>query len=62
MPWRARSVETAYAKALRKSGCHIDAIKELDRIQTSLIAKDARKIWGNTHPASNCDAAINEPG
>ncbi|MFA8442644.1 DUF6525 family protein [Yoonia sp.] len=52
LPWRAKSVQTAYQKALRKTGCHTCAMEELDRIQASLIRKDAGKVWGAGHPAA----------
>ncbi len=50
MPWRAGSVEVAYRKALKRTGSPDAAIRELDRIQGSMVAKDARKVWDGTHP------------
>jgi hypothetical protein len=53
MPWRAGSVEVAYKKALKRTGSPQLALGELDRIQRSMVAKDARKVWGENHPFTN---------
>jgi len=58
LPWRAKSVQTSYQRALRKSGCHVCAMEELDRIQASLIRKDAGKVWGDMHPAAAGNAVV----
>ena len=52
LPWRAKSVQAAYQKAMKRTGCHICAMDELDRIQANLIAKDASRVWGSEHPAA----------
>ena len=51
LPWRAQSVQRAYDKAYRRTGDRSLALRELDRLQQTLIAKDARNIWGQGHPA-----------
>lgn len=50
LPWRAGSVKAAFEKALERTGDADMALQELDRIQSNLIAKDARKVWGHNHP------------
>ena len=50
LPWRARSVQTAYQKALARTGDHGKALRELDRLQHMLVAKDASHVWGQGHP------------
>lgn len=50
LPWRAQSVRRAYDKALARTGDPDLALRELDAMQARLIAKDARKVWGQTHP------------
>ena len=50
LPWRAKSVARAYRKALSRTGCHQQAIAELDQLQSRLIAKDAKRIWGTGYP------------
>ena len=50
LPWRARSVQVAYEKALARKGNEDMALKELDRLQDALIAKDALRVWGRAHP------------
>ena len=52
LPWRAKTVLAAYHKAMAKTGNPKDAISVLDEIQSRLVAKDARKIWGLDHPAA----------
>jgi len=50
LPWRPRSVRRAFEKALARKGTVKAALDELDRKQKRLIAKDARKVWGEDHP------------
>ena len=50
LPWRPGSVRTAYVKALARVGNKDAALQELDRIETRQIARDARHIWGQSHP------------
>ncbi|MGR3511832.1 MAG: DUF6525 family protein [Paracoccaceae bacterium] len=50
LPWRAKSVRDAYEKALARTGTSDAALAELTRLQTTLVAKDAARIWGDTHP------------
>ena len=52
LPWRAGSVQAAYRKALKRTQDHQSALQELDRIQNAMVAKDARRIWGEHHPAA----------
>ena len=52
LPWRAQSVRRTYDKARAKSGCHVRALQELDKLQAAQIAKDARIVWGSAHPSS----------
>ncbi|MEM8570045.1 MAG: DUF6525 family protein [Pseudomonadota bacterium] len=58
LPWRARSVQRAFEKALARTGDRALALRELDRLQDQLIAKDAMTIWGRAHPyAATCSPA-----
>lgn len=50
LPWRAGSVERAFSKALARTGNRSQALRELDRLQRDMVAKDAARIWGGTHP------------
>lgn len=52
LPWRASSVQRAYARALKRTGDHQLALDELERLQTQLIAKDAKSVWGAAHPSA----------
>ena len=56
LPWRPRSVRRAFDKAVARTRDKTSAIKELDRLQEQLIAKDARKVWGQGHPHAIQDA------
>lgn len=53
LPWRPRSVRSAYEKAIRRTGDLPQALEELTRIEARLIAKDAQRIWGQAHPAAD---------
>ena len=50
LPWRPRSVLKTYEKQIAKTGSPERALRELDRIQSKLLAKDTLKIWGREHP------------
>ncbi|WP_222192100.1 DUF6525 family protein [Maritalea mobilis] len=50
LPWRPRSVRRAFDRALQATGDKSSALRELDRLQARLVAKDAEKIWGKQHP------------
>ena len=50
LPWRARSVQMAFDKALARTGDRLQALAELDRLQEALVSKDANRIWGVAHP------------
>ncbi len=53
LPWRPGSVKKAYARALRRTGNEATALAELQALQSRLVAKDARAIWGADHPNAN---------
>ncbi|MEO1640744.1 MAG: DUF6525 family protein [Pseudomonadota bacterium] len=50
LPWRPGSVRKAYEKAIAKVGDRDAALRELDRLEAALIAKDAANVWGTAHP------------
>jgi len=50
LPWRPRSVRAAFERALARTKDHSRALEELDQLQDSLVAKDARDIWGPAYP------------
>jgi hypothetical protein len=50
LPWRARSVQQAYRKAMSRTGNSKDALRELDQLQQRLLMKDAPKVWGDQYP------------
>lgn len=56
LPWRPRSVRRAFDKAVARTRDKTSAIKELDRLQEQLIARDAHKVWGQDHPHAIQDA------
>ena len=51
LPWGPRSVLRAYRRALGQSGDAGRALQVLDAIEARLIARDAARVWGDTHPA-----------
>lgn len=50
LPWRPGSVRRSFERALSQTGDVHSALEELDRLQERLIAKDAKKVWGEVHP------------
>ena len=50
LPWRPKSVRRSFERALVRTGDRGKALEDLDRLQSKLIAKDARVIWGPEHP------------
>ncbi|QPH55994.1 DUF6525 family protein [Pontivivens ytuae] len=50
LPWRPRSVRRAFEAAYARTRDEASALRELDRLQSRLLAKDAGKIWGRGHP------------
>ena len=56
LPWGPRSVHRTYTKALARTESAEHALQELDRIQSRLIARYARKIWGADHPDAMADS------
>ncbi|MEM7732312.1 MAG: DUF6525 family protein [Pseudomonadota bacterium] len=52
LPWRPGSVRRSFERALSETGDITRALEELDRLQKRLIAKDAKKVWGEVHPGA----------
>lgn len=50
LPWRPRSVQRAFDKAVARTRDEAIALRELDRLQERLIAKDASRVWGSAYP------------
>ena len=50
LPWRPRTVQAAFDKAMARTGDPKLALSELNRIQRALVAKDAGQVWGKDHP------------
>ena len=52
LPWAPKSALKAYRKAVSKTGSRDKAVGELNRIQSRLIKKDCRKVWGENYPSA----------
>lgn len=50
LPWRPKSVQLAFSRAMERTQNETLAIAELDRLQDRLIARDAQRLWGLEHP------------
>ena len=51
LPWSARSLSRAWAKALKASeGCEKRAMKTMTRLEQRTLGKDTPRIWGATYP------------
>ena len=53
LPWRPRSVQKAFDRALTQTGSNEKALEELSRLQRRLVSKDATKVYGKEHPDAN---------
>ncbi|ESQ13776.1 MAG: hypothetical protein JKP98_25945 [Rhodobacteraceae bacterium] len=58
LPWRPRSVRSAFAKAVARTQDKASALRELDRLQARLVARDARQVWGTDHPCAEAPIAM----
>ena len=56
LPWRPKSVRRAFDRALSRTQSTTLALRELDRIERNMIARDVRKIWGADHPDAGIKA------
>ena len=52
LPWAPKSALNVYRNAVSKTGRRDEAVGELNRIQSQLLKKDCRKVWGETHPSA----------
>ncbi|MCC5999429.1 MAG: hypothetical protein JJU19_01005 [Pararhodobacter sp.] len=53
LPWSAASALRLWRQALRDHAGDAQAARDrLSRIEARLIARDARRVWGPTHPAA----------
>lgn len=53
LPWSAASALKLWQKALRESGGDAQAAQaRLQRAEAKALARDARRIWGSDHPAT----------
>lgn len=53
LPWSAASVLKLWQKALSESGGDARAAQaRLDHAEAKALARDARRIWGPDHPAT----------
>lgn len=51
LPWSARSLQRAWAKALKAShGCEKRAMDIMTRLEHHTLGKDTPRIWGYGHP------------
>ena len=52
LPWRPGSVRRAFDRAIARTRDTSRALDDLDRLQSRLVAQDARKVWGHKHPCA----------
>ena len=57
LPWRPRSVQQVFNRALARTKDESHAFLELDQLQDRLVAKDVRRIWGRDHP-HGCSTSV----
>lgn len=52
LPWSAASLLRLWRRAMRETGCEALARARLDAAEARLLARDAARIWGPGHPAT----------
>lgn len=52
LPWSARTLRRAFARALAATGCPKAALHRLSRAEAATLARDAALVWGPAHPAA----------
>lgn len=57
LPWSARSLRRAWAKALRETGCVEAALARLAVAERMTLSRDAARVWGAGHPSVTGSAA-----
>jgi hypothetical protein len=58
LPWRPQSVRRAFDRAVARTQDKASALRELDRLQARLVARDARQVWGTDHPCAEAPIAM----
>lgn len=53
LPWRPRSVQRAFEKALKETGDRSRALAQLSALQGRIIAKDTAMVFGPNHPSAS---------
>lgn len=62
LPWSAQSVLRLWRKTLRAcDGDTAEARRQLSRIENRRLSQDARRIWGDAHPAATIPDPLPEP-
>ena len=51
LPWSSRSALRLWRRALDETGCTRAALRRLDEVQSRMLARDARSVWGTDYPA-----------
>lgn len=58
LPWSAHSALRLWRKSLQRHGGDIGkARSQLSRIERRRLSQDARRVWGDSHPAAS-EAAL----
>lgn len=52
LPWSARSLRRAFARALAVTGCPKAALVRLSRAEAATLSRDAARVWGPGHPSA----------
>lgn len=52
LPWGPYSARRVYQRVLAATGSPAEAIRELDRRQALLLARDAQCVWGTDFPGT----------
>jgi ribosome-binding ATPase YchF (GTP1/OBG family) len=58
LPWRPKSVDRVYRRALASTKNRARALDKMNRIERRLIAKDALRVWGADYPCTQLESDL----
>jgi hypothetical protein len=61
LPWSARSLRRAWARAMAATGCPEAALNRLAAAEAKTLARDARRIWGKAYPFAGATTGAARP-
>ena len=61
LPWSAASLLHLWRRAIAETGCAQAACARLTRAERSALSREARQVWGPSHPAAHLGYSASVP-